>query len=123
MESRQVLQVMVFSDGDAPAALSSITSAWKRTWTRNYEAQADLMIGGPANLKVAINRRGLPKGFIRIERIRNPGIFFVEISKGIELGGIESITHSPGGSNIEKGYPFLWAARSQERMLWSQRHT
>lgn len=62
------------------------------------------------NLKASGNRVGLPAGLLRIERIRNPDVFFVEATRGIELGGIEITSHSPDGSNIEKRYPFLWAA-------------
>jgi hypothetical protein len=104
------LTVKVFSDGEEPPILAEVVAAWHQTWASTYASHAALEIGAPANLKASENRVGLPEGLIRIERIRNPDVFFVESSQGIELGGIEITSHSPDGSNIEKRYPFLWAA-------------
>lgn len=104
------LSVSIFSDGDDPPILRAVVDAWQQTWTNEYGSQANLNIAAAINLKVSRNRLALPPGLERIERIRNPDVFFVETTHGVELGGIEITSHSPDGSNIEKRYPFLWAA-------------
>jgi hypothetical protein len=55
----------------------------------------------------------LPSRLKKIAVIRNPDVYFVEESTGVELGGIEFTAHSPDGSNAEKRYPFLWIARRE----------
>lgn len=107
---QECLFLKVFTDGDEHDAFFSIKATCEKEWSLHYERYIGLKIGDPVNLKNAANRVNLPDGLVRIERIRNPDIFFYETSMGIELGGIEITTHSPDGSNIEKRYPFLWAA-------------
>lgn len=104
------LTVDVYCDGGEPPPLPDIIAAWTAAWSRHYEQSARLTVRDPINLKIAENRSLIPAGLTRIERIRNPDVFFVESSKCAELGGIEITDHSPDGSNIEKRYPFLWAA-------------
>lgn len=104
------LKIQIYCDGDEPLALSKVTEELLSTWDSMYGKYGSLEFLPIKNLKQNINTLDLLPHLKRIERIRNPDIFFTEVTQGIELGGIEITTHSPDGSNIEKRYPFLWVS-------------
>jgi hypothetical protein len=109
--------VVTYTDGrNPPDAWRAITRAWTQTWTRQYQALGDLKFSHFVDLKDPVGAASLPPRSLAAARIRNPDLMFL-VDGGaaapapIELGGIEITTHAPDGSNIEKRYPFLWAAR------------
>ncbi len=105
------ITVQVLTDGaDAPAGLGPIVDSWKSAWKTNYPdiGSVDFEVG--SNLKVHDLGGKIPQKLKRIARVRNPDISFVAQPSEFVLGGVETTTHSPDGSNVEKRYPFLWAA-------------
>src|SRR5262249_40746839 len=103
-----ILKVAIFTDGFEPVGLQEIILGWQSTWEQTYTSEAQLIFLPQRNLKQAELRRTLPPVLEYVERIRNPDVYFVEETQGVELGGVEITDHSPDGSNIEKRYPFLW---------------
>lgn len=87
-----------------------IEKAFLVTWKDKYQGQyGSVVFLPPIDLKRASS------GHERLDRaadVRNPDIFFWGRRLG-PLLGVEITTHSPDGSNIEKRYPFLWAARRE----------
>ena len=102
------LNVVCFCDGDEPEVLKNISREMSMHWEKNYKTE--IIFKESINIKQLKNKKLLPEKLKKIEEIRNPDIYFFEENNKIELGGIEITTHSPDGSNIEKRYPFLYAA-------------
>jgi len=112
--SVEEVEITVFQDGEnASPEREAIEAAIIKTWRKYYDKSASLRIRvGCVNLKEHPEAaRSLPK-LSKIYDVRNPDIYFVAKhgDKFTELGGVEITTHSPDGSNVDKRYPFLWAA-------------
>lgn len=106
------LNITTYHDGEnAPADLESIKTAWLVEWKKHYEQVATLKFDRHVNVKNTSASSNFPPLLKKITAIRNPDVYFVEESFKIELGGVEITDHSPDGSNVEKRYPFLWAAK------------
>jgi hypothetical protein len=108
------VEIIVFQDGEnVSPEREAIDAAIKKTWTAYYSSVCPLRIElGSENLKKQSDAAvALPK-LREIYVIRNPDIYFVARKGDVtaELGGVEITTHSPDGSNVDKRYPFLWAA-------------
>lgn len=87
---------------------SDVELAMKKTWTMHYARHF-----GELNFSPDHDLKRSRSGHSHLDSaasIRNPDMFYWLAGHG-PLGGIEVTTHSPDGSNIEKRYPFLWAAR------------
>ena len=106
------LQIETYHDGEnIPHGYTEVCRAWQQVWNERYADHARLTFNTPINLKLEGNRLELPPLLKKIERVRNPDMYFAERSTGLELGGIEVTVHSPDGSNIDKRYPYLWISR------------
>ena len=108
------VQITVFQDGENDGdGRTAIEAGIQRTWSEHYAEECKLIIiPGFVNLKQQPDAvKALP--ILRnIYAVRNPDLFFLATfgSKQAELGGVEITSHSPDGSNVDKRYPFLWAA-------------
>lgn len=105
------LFISIFQDGDNDSVvLPHVLDGWNYTWTKFYNEffTLDFVEGG--NLKNNTVFENLPDKSKNIVDIRNPDIYFIENTNGIELGGIEITVHSPDGSNVEKRYPYIWGS-------------
>jgi hypothetical protein len=104
------LQIQVFTDGaNQHVELAYIRSAFDVEWRRNYAHLPDVQF------MTAIDLKRYASGYPELDRaadVRNPDLFFWLAGSG-PLLGVEITAHSPDGSNIEKRYPFLWAARRE----------
>ncbi len=114
-----LLQVQVYTDGsNTPHQWDPIRRSWVEVWASLYQRTLGrLAFVAPANLKDPMVLQALPRRSRRAVDVRNPDLLFVCPSLNLELGGIEITAHSPDGSNIEKRYPFAWAARREQ--LWA----
>jgi hypothetical protein len=112
-----MLEVATYTDGgNVPDAWREIAHAWNETWTGQYQALGELTFSHFIDLKDPMGAATLPLRSRAAAAIRNPDLLFLvggcaNLPAPVELGGIEITTHAPDGSNIEKRYPFLWAAR------------
>ena len=106
------IEILTFTDGPllAPHWLE-IRRGWEDCWEREYGALGELGFSAARNVKEREVAEGLPVRSREAAGVRNPDLLFVASPGSIELGGLEITAHSPDGSNIEKRYPFLWAAR------------
>lgn len=116
----QMLEVVTYTDGgNVPDAWHEIAHAWSETWRSQYQALGGLTFNEFVDVKDPVGAASLPLRSLAATAIRNPDLLFVvggcsTLPIPVELGGIEITTHAPDGSNIEKRYPFLWAARRSE---------
>lgn len=105
------VQVSVFTDGEnKPQGYEQIISGWKKAWVDKYPQVGELSFEPGPNLKEVPGDNAAPAGLWRVVAVRNPDLFFVDVDSQFIVGGSEITTHSPDGSNVEKRYPFLWAA-------------
>lgn len=106
------LVIKVYQDGDAqPWKLGELINAWENVWQSDYQNFASIQFRTGLDLKQTDTISLLPESLLYIASIRNPDLYFVEETQGVELGGIEITTHSPDGSNMDKRYPYIWASR------------
>jgi hypothetical protein len=106
------IQVLTFTDGPLPGPQwLEIKRGWEKCWDDNYGSLGDLEFLESRNLKEKEVFAALPARSREAVGVRNPDLLFVASPGEIELGGLDLTVHSPDGSNIEKRYPFLWAAR------------
>lgn len=106
-----VIEVQTYVDGaNQDVGKSEIERAFLDGWRRHYESEyGPLVLEPPKDLKKTTS------GYAALDRasdVRNPDLFYWVKDHG-PLLGVEITTHSPDGSNIEKRYPFLWAARRE----------
>jgi hypothetical protein len=112
-----LFSVTTFTDGgNVPDAWDEIVAAWQHVWDADYGQLGSLAFEESVDLKSSAGAAKLPNRSRKAAEVRNPDLLFVVdgLSGGsaqLELGGVEITAHAPDGSNIEKRYPFLWAAR------------
>jgi hypothetical protein len=106
------ITVSIYTDGPLLGVeWSQIRQGWEDAWAQGYSSLGPLAFGEPRNLKDPTVFASLPPASQAAAEVRNPDLLFVAAEGSVELGGLEVTDHSPDGSNIEKRYPFLWAAR------------
>lgn len=94
--------------GNQAAGKSVLEAAFARKWSADYAGRY-----GPLRFLDDIDLKRNLSGHRTLDdaaAVRNPDLFYWANGYG-DVGGVEITTHSPDGSNIEKRYPFVWAAR------------
>jgi len=107
------IDISIFTDGSTPGVgFAEIRGAFETEWRQSYSHLRQIAFSEPTNLKRSA-ASSLPSSLSQIASVRNPDLYFYAEGLDVELGGVEVSNHSPDGSNIEKRYPFLWAARKE----------